>query len=53
MENSEIFRMCVTARAAAANSAPLLRRRILRYPPPGREAPVLVPPLVALPDGCS
>ena len=40
------------ARAAMASAAPLIRRQVMRYPPIGREAPVLVPPLVALPQGC-
>ena len=33
MENSEIFWMCVTARAAAASSAPRMRRQAMRCPP--------------------
>jgi hypothetical protein len=40
------------ARAAAASPVPLIRHQVMRYPPIGREAPVLVPPLVALPQGC-
>ena len=33
MENYEIFRMCVTARAVAASSAPRMRRQVMRHPP--------------------
>jgi len=33
VENSEIFWMCVTARAAAASSAPRMRRQAMRCPP--------------------